>query len=271
MALGGNPVFNSKNYREQTRAAGPAGAAPTTYAQSGMSTQALQDMYSQPSASPMQTGRMTYADVINKTTLTLGLVVIGAVVGWQAPILMLPGAIIGLVLGLVNSFKREPSPVLILLYAAFEGLFLGGLSAFFETKWEGIAVQAVLATFSVFAVTLVLYRSGKYRATPKMTKMFMIAMIGYGLFSLLNFILMLTGVAGGTFGMRSGILGLGIGILAVLLATYALVMDFTSISEGVQRGAPAKMAWAAAFGLTVTLIWLYVEILRILAILRGDD
>lgn len=271
MALGGNPVFNSKNYREQTRAAGPAGAAPTAYAQPGMSPQALQDLYSQPSASPMQTGRLTYNEVINKTALTLGLVVIGAVIGWQAPVLMLPGALVGLVLGLVNSFKREPSPILILLYAGFEGLFLGGLSAFFETKWEGIAVQAVIATFSVFAVTLVLYRSGKYRATPKMTKMFMIAMIGYGLFSLLNFVLMLTGVVSGDFGMRGGALGLGIGALAVLLATYALVMDFTSISEGVRQGAPAKMAWTAAFGLTVTLIWLYVEILRILAILRGDD
>ena len=99
----------------------------------------------------------------------------------------------------------------------------------------------------------------------------MIAMIGYGLFSLLNFGLMMFGVIDGMFGMRSGLLGLGIGVLAVLLATYALVLDFTNISEGVRQGAPAKMAWAAAFGLTVTLIWLYVEILRILAILRGDD
>lgn len=271
MALGGNPVFNSKNYREQTRAAGPTGAASTAYAQQGMSPQALQDLYSQPSASPMQTGRMTFADVINKTTLCLGIVVIGAVIGWQLPGLMLVGAIVGLVLGLVNAFKREPSPILIMLYAGFEGLFLGGISAFFETMYPGIAAQAVLATFSVFAVTLVLYRSGKYRATPKMNKMFMIAMIGYGLFSLLNFVLMLTGVAGGTFGMRSGVLGLAIGAFAVLLATYALVLDFTSISEGVRQGAPAKMAWAGAFGLTVTLIWLYIEILRILAILRGDD
>ena len=271
MALGGNPVFNSKNYREQTRAAGPAGAAPTSYAEPGMSPQALQDLYSQPSASNMQMGRLTYTDVINKTALCLGLVVIGAAIGWQLPALMLVGALVGLVLGLVNSFKREPSPILIMLYAGFEGLFLGGMSAFFEARYPGIAVQAVLATFSVFAVTLVLYRSGKYRATPKMTKMFMIALIGYGLFSLLNFVLMLTGVVGGEFGMRSGGLGLAIGAFAVLLATYALVMDFTSVSEGVRQGAPAKMAWTAAFGLTVTLIWLYVEILRILAILRGDD
>lgn len=266
MALGGNPVFKSKNYREQAR----AGGSSTTNVQP-MSAQALQDMYSQPSASPQQTGRMTYGDVINKTMVTLGLVLIGAAIGWTLPGLMLVGAIVGLVLGLVNAFKRQPSPVLIMLYAGFQGIFLGGLSGFFESMYPGIAVQAVLATFSVFAVTLVLYRSGKYRATPKMTRMFFIAMIGYGVFSLLNFVLMMTGTIDGMFGMRSGLLGLGIGVLAVLLATYALVLDFTNISEGVRQGAPAKMAWSAAFGLTVTLIWLYVEILRILAILRGDD
>jgi uncharacterized YccA/Bax inhibitor family protein len=229
MALGGNPVFKSKNYREQTRAAGATGAASTTYAQP-MSAQALQDLYTQPSASPQDTGRMTYADVINKTMLTLGLVVIGAAIGWQFPSLMLVGALVGLVLGLVNAFKRQPSPILIMLYAGFEGIFLGGLSGVFENMYPGIAVQAVLATFSVFGVTLMLYRSGKYRATPKMTRMFMIAMIGYGLFSLLNFGLMMFGVIDGMFGMRSGLLGLGIGVLAVLLATYALVLDFTNIS-----------------------------------------
>ncbi len=270
MALGGNPVFKSKNYREQTRAAGATGAASTTYAQP-MSAQDLQQMYSQPSASPQETGRMTYADVINKTMLSLGMVLIGAAVGWQLPALMLVGALVGLGLGLVNSFKRQPSPVLIMLYAGFEGLFLGGLSGVFENMYPGIAMQAVLATFSVFAVTLVLYRSGKYRATPKMTRMFMIAMIGYGVFSLLNFGLMMFGAVDGMFGMRSGMLGVGIGVLAVLLATYALVLDFTNISEGVRQGAPAKAAWTAAFGLTVTLVWLYVEILRILAILRGND
>ncbi|MDO5743176.1 MAG: Bax inhibitor-1/YccA family protein [Micrococcaceae bacterium] len=270
MALGGNPVFNSKNYREQTRAGGATGAATTTSAQP-MSAQALQDLYTQPSASPQQTGRMTYADVINKTMLCLGIVLIGAAIGWQLPGLMIVGALVGLVLGLVNAFKRAPSPILIMLYAGFEGLFLGGLSGVFEARYPGIALQAVLATFSVFAVTLVLYRSGKYRATPKMTRMFMIAMIGYGLFSLLNFGLMMFGAIDGMFGLRSGWIGLAIGAFAVLLATYSLVLDFTNISEGVRRGAPARAAWSAAFGLTVTLIWLYVEILRILAILRGND
>ncbi|GAA4374088.1 Bax inhibitor-1/YccA family protein [Paeniglutamicibacter cryotolerans] len=268
MALGGNPVFNSKSYREQT---GPNAATATFHAQPNLSAQELQDLYTKPSAGPQQTGRMTYASVINKTMATFAVLLIGAVIGWQAPGLMIVGAIVGLVLGLVNSFKKQPSPILILLYAGFEGLFVGGLSGYLEAQYPGIAGQAVLATLSVFAVVLVLYRSGKYRATPKMTKMFMAAMIGYVLFSLLNFVLMITGVAGGQFGMRSGLLGIGIGILAVLLATYALVLDFTSISEGVRNGAPEKFSWTAAFGLTVTMVWLYIEILRILAILRGDD
>src|SRR5690606_7783483 len=105
----------------------------------------------------------SYNDVIAKTVMTLGLVLVGAVVGWMMPALMLPGAIVGLVLGLVNSFKREPSPALILLYAAAEGLFLGGISQVFEQMWPGIASQAVLATLCVFAVTLALYASGKVR------------------------------------------------------------------------------------------------------------
>lgn len=269
MATGGNPMFQSKAFREQMR---PAGDSNTQRTVEPMSAQSLQDLYNSPSAGPAQTGRLTYNDVVSKTVLMFGVVVITAAIGWQIPALMLPGVLIGLVLGLVNSFKREPSPVLILLYAAAEGLFLGGLSGVLEGRYPGIAVQAVLATFSVFAVTLALYRSGKYRATPKMTKMFFIAMGAYLVFSLLNLGLMLFGLTDSMFGLRGQfpLLGLGIGIIAVLLATYCLVLDFTQIQRGVEQGAPAKFAWTAAFGLTVTMVWLYVEILRIIAILREN-
>lgn len=271
---GGNPLFNSKTFQSDARG-GTVGfgtaAAQQTVQQNQMSAQQLQDMYNQPAAGPLQTGRMTINDVVAKTLICFALVIIGAAVGWQLPALMLPAVIIGLVLGLVNSFKREVSPVLVALYAAAEGIFLGGISGVFESMYPGIVMQAVLATFSVFAVTLVLYRSGKYRATPRMTKMFMIAMIGYLVFSLLNLVLMLTGAVDGMFGLRSGWIGLAIGALAVLLATYSLVLDFTQIQEAVAHGAPEKFAWRCAFGLTVTMVWLYVEILRILAILRGDD
>ena len=107
--------------------------------------------------------------LVGKTALMLVLVVAGGVVGWSSPGLMIIGAIVGLVLGLVNSFKREPSPVLIMAYALAQGLFLGGISAVFEASYPGIVVQAVLGTFSVFAVMLALYTSGKFRPTPRMT------------------------------------------------------------------------------------------------------
>ncbi|MEG2576923.1 MAG: Bax inhibitor-1/YccA family protein, partial [Glutamicibacter sp.] len=153
-----------------------------------MSADQLQQMYQQPAATSADTGRMTIGTTINKTVLCLALVVVGAAIGWGMPALMLPGALVGFVLGLVNAFKKRPSPVLILLYAAAQGLFLGGLSGFLESRpgLEGIAIQAVLATLCVAGVTLALYRSGKYRMTPKLNKMFMIGMVGLIVFSLLN-------------------------------------------------------------------------------------
>jgi len=143
-----------------------------------------------------------------------------------------------------------------------------------------VAPQAVLGTFCVFAVTLALFKSGKVRATPKAMKFFMIAMLGYLVFSLVNLALMMFGVLDNQWGARGmdisimGIsipLGVLIGLVAIGLAAFSLIMDFTSIEEGVRAGVDARYSWTAAFGLTVTLIWLYVEILRVLAILRGND
>lgn len=281
MALGGNPVFaNNKNFKETPAGyRGPVnGGADTMSAQAQFSAQQLQDLYNKPSAGPAQTGRMTYDDVIMKTVFTLGLVLVGAALGWMIPVLMWPGMIVGLVLGLVNSFKKEPSPALILAYALFEGMFLGGLTGILEQQFPGIAIQAILGTLSVFAVTLVLFRNGKVRATPKMTRFFIIALAGYALFSLLNFGLMMFGVLDNPWGMRGMDIpgtnipfGVVLGLLAIGLAAFSLIVDFTSIEQGVQRGLPTKYSWTAAFGLTVTLVWLYVEILRLLAILRGND
>lgn len=271
MTLSGNPIFGSKSQSEAwgTKSGSPVGFRDTA----NLNADQLNQMYQQPAATSADTGRMTVGDTINKTVFCLVLVVIGAAIGWVIPALALPGALIGFVLGLVNAFKKQPSPPLILLYAAAEGLFLGGLSKYLDNLYSGIAIQAVVGTIAVFGVTLALYRSGKYRMTPKLTKMFFIAMIGMAVFSLLNMVLMLTGAVEGMFGLRSaggGGLGLIIGVLAILLATYALVSDFTMIEELSRQGAPALMAWRGAFGLTMTLIWLYTEILRILAILRGD-
>jgi uncharacterized YccA/Bax inhibitor family protein len=303
MALGGNPIFNGKSFRGATQAPpvpqapygqAPYGQAPygqqpygqapyarQGYGQQPMTNEQLQQMYNQPAAGPADTGRMTFDDVIVKTALCLGAVIVGAAITLTvglglASLLMIVGALGGFVLALVNTFKKQPSPALILAYAGLEGLFLGGLTRILDTQYPGVGLQAVVGTLSVFAVTLVLFKSGKVRATPKAMRFFMIAIAGYALFSLVNLIMMLTGVTQEPFGLRSveifGIpLGVFIGLLAIGLAAFSLIMDFTSIEAGVRSGAPQRFSWTAAFGLTVTLVWLYVEIIRLLAILRGDD
>lgn len=283
MAPGGNPVFNGKNFRSQTRGGSypPQSSASTSTAT--MTPQQLQEMYNQPPAGPADTGRMTFDDVIVKTLGCIGVVLVGAAIPafvfpQFATVLMIFGAIAGLVLGLVNSFKREPVPALILAYAGLEGLFLGGLTMLLESMFPNIALQAVLGTLAVFGVTLALFKSGKVRATPKAMKIFMIAIIGYAVFSLVNVGLMIFGVTSDPWGVRGMDIpgtnipfGVVIGILAIGLAAFSLVIDFTSISVGVKSGAPRRYSWTAAFGLTVTLIWLYVEIIRLLAIIRGND
>lgn len=218
---------------------------------------------------------MTYENTISKTVIMFLIVLAFGAVGWFVPVLMLPGAIVGLVLGLVNAFKKQPSVPLILGYAAAEGLFLGGISGFFESQWPGIVSQAIIGTFAVFGVTLLLFRSGKVRTSPRMTKIVLVAMVGYLVFSLINFGMMMFGATDTMFGMRDitiwGIpLGVIVGLLAVFLAAYSLVMDFELIQNGVQNRVPEKWGWSAAFGLMVTLIWLYVEILRIIAIFRSN-
>jgi uncharacterized YccA/Bax inhibitor family protein len=262
-----NPVFN-KAFGDQQRA-GYGTVAP--------SAEVLEDMYSAPSATPVQTGRMTYDDVVVKTGLTFAVLLVGAVVGWFQPGLAFVGLIVGLVLGLVNAFKREPSPALILAYAGFEGLFVGGISSVFEgmqingNDLNGIVAQAVLATLAVFAVSLWAYRSKRIRVTPKLQRGIMIALGGYLVFSLVNLLFQVFGSSDSAFGFRQGPFGILIGLFAVGLAAFCLILDFDFIEKGVQQGIPTKFAWTAAFGLTVTLVWLYVEILRLLAILRGGE
>ena len=177
-------------------------------------------------------------------------------------------------LALVNIFKREPSPALILAYAVAQGVFLGGISSFFEAMYPGIVTQAVLATFCVVAVTLGLFVSGKVRASARATKVFLVVMIGYLLFSLVNVGLMAFGVNNDPWGLRTSVeiagipLGVILGVLAVLLGAYSLVLDFDFIQKGVQNRVPARYQWTGAFGIMVTIIWLYLEILRLIAILR---
>jgi len=269
-----NPVFermrDSRGYATfgppQGRSAG--GSRTDVPGWSTPSASDLDHLYAQPAATTADTGRMTYDDVIVKTAIVFIGVLVGAAAGWTVPGLFILGVFGGLALGLVNSFKRNPSPALIIGYGLLEGMALGGISHLFEQQYSGIVVQAVLATLSVFGVVLLGFRSGRLRATPRLNKIFFIGIMGYLVFSVVN--LLLISFAGQT-SLRTGGLGLLIGAVAVLLASYSLVMDFEFIKAGLQQGAPARFAWTAAFGLTVTLVWLYLELLRILAILRGDN
>lgn len=228
--------------------------------------------YSEPTYSePIPAGqRLTMNDVLVKTAINLGLVVVGAVVAWYVPMLMLLGLLGGLVLGLVNSFKQKVSPILVMAYALMEGMMLGGLSALVNLRYPGTAIQAVLATIVVAGVTLALFANGKIRTTPKLNKIFMIgalSYLGYGLVSMLT-----AGIFGFSLNSMSigGIpLGLPIALIAVAMATYSLLIDYTTTAEAVDAGLPQSESWRLAFGLTASLVWLYVEILRVLMYLAS--
>ncbi|QDZ14890.1 Bax inhibitor-1/YccA family protein [Humibacter ginsenosidimutans] len=284
MALS-NPAFSRNPAFKPNNPVDGANVAATATETNALATaEGIQSLYEAPAATSSDTGRMTYEDTVVKTVLLFAVILATAVVGWFFPVLTFPGAIVGFVLGLVNSFKRKPSPALILLYGAAQGLFIGGISALFENLWQGVVIQAVLATLAVFAVTLILFANGKVRASARATKVFLVALIGYALFGIVNLVVMMFGgfssaTTGGPFGIYSMHipwlfnipLGVIIGVLAVIMAAYSLVLDFDFIQNGVKNRAPRVMGWYGAFGLAVTLIWLYVEFLRLFAIIAGGS
>ncbi|MGQ0744441.1 MAG: Bax inhibitor-1/YccA family protein [Acidimicrobiales bacterium] len=231
----------------------------------------LEMAYLSPSASSRHTGRMTVEDATNKTGILLAAALASGAVTWSLGLgaLALPAALVGLVLGLYISFKQVTNPGPIIAYAVVEGVFLGGISQFFNQAYPGIVVQAVVGTSAVTAVMLGLYRSGKIRVTPQFTRMVMGATIGFFVLMMIN--LVVGFFTDGGLGLREGPLGILVGVVAIGLAAFNLVLDFDLIAEGARQGIPARYSWLAAFGLMVTLVWLYVEILRLLAILRGDD
>ena len=261
-----NPAFSTNPAFQNN---GQAATASTVSAEN------LEQMYQAPSATSVDTDRMTIEDTINKSAISFALLVVGAVIGWMVPGLALPAAIVGFVLALVNIFKKKPSPALILSYAGVQGLFVGGISAVFESIYPGIVIQAVIGTLAVVGVTLALFASGKIRASAKATKVFLIAMFGYLAYSLVNVVLMWTGVTNSAFGLSSDVkifgipLGVLIGVLVVIMGAYSLVLDFDFIQRGVKNRAPRIYGWSGAFGIMVTVIWLYLEILRLLAIARN--
>lgn len=239
----------------------------------------LQQAYQAPSADAVDRGRMTYDDALMKTGISFLVLLLGAAPAWYLTLLnptiamvsFIGSAVIAFILAMVNSFSKTIRPALILGYAFMEGVSLGILSAFMEFVYPGIVAQAFIATLVVTGITLVLFASGKVRNSPKLAKITLIGIIALLVTRLLNAVLV-------AFGLMSSIdtmtvmgipLGIVVSVIAIVLAVMALIGDFDMVKQGVERGVPAKFAWYCAFGIMVTVVWMYTEMLRILAILAS--
>jgi uncharacterized YccA/Bax inhibitor family protein len=227
-----------------------------------------------PVSAAQDTGVMTMQGTVDKTAILLAVVVFAAIWPWRLffesrnPELLLPwlgiGAIGGFVVAMLTIFKKTWAPATAPIYAACEGLVLGSTSALFELRYPGIVLRAVALTFGVLLTLLVAYRSGAIRATPGFRRGVIAATGAIVLVYLGSFVLGLFGVNLG-FLNSSSPLGIGISLVVVGIAALNLVLDFDFIEQGAKAGAPKYMEWYGAFGLLVTLVWLYLEILRLLS------
>jgi len=276
-----NPILNSsdtfngkaaQDYGHQTYAAGgqgyqsygqvpppPPGSDPATWAYP---------------TGPSIEERMTIDSVVSRTAITLGLVILTAAAVWAflpeqySSTAWIGGALAGAGLGIYLSFKRTVSPPLILLYAVVQGFFLGAASEAFNLIWPGIVVQAVAGTMAAAVATLAAYKFFNIQVSDRFRKFVVIAGLGFFVIVFFDFILSLFGFEVGFNGY--GPLGLAMSFIGLALGIFYLILDFDMIERGVAVGAPESESWRAAFGLTATLIFIYIEMLRILAILRGD-
>ena len=205
---------------------------------------------------------MTMDDVVTKTGITFLVTVLAAAATWA----LLP---VETALGLVISFKQITNPAAILAYAAIEGVFLGAISEVFEGVYPGIVFQAIAGTFGVFAGMLVVYKTGAIKVTPKLTRWIVGAMFGVLALVLVNLVVGFF-VPGG-LGLRDGgTLSIIFSLVVIGVAAFTLLLDFDMADEAIRRGAPAKFAWYISFGLLLTVVWLYLEILRLLSYLQSD-
>ncbi|MFI1758162.1 Bax inhibitor-1/YccA family protein [Streptomyces sp. NPDC020571] len=303
-----NPVFSRRGFSRDNgyagfnaapQAGGPAvatqanpyaqGAQGNPYAQPSAGNPYAQNPYAQqdlqygtPPQAPATTGRMTMDDVVIRTASTLGVLVVTAALAWALlPVddaninrsygIGIGAALIGMVLALVQSFKRKPTPALILLYAAFEGVFLGVVSSVVDNRIaDGAAMQAVIGTMAVFAGVLIAYKAGWIRVNRRFYGFVMAAALGFVILMMVNLLFAVFG-GGDGLGFRSGALGVVFGIVGIILGACFLALDFKQVEDGLAYGAPREEAWFAAFGLTLTLVWIYLEFLRLIAILNSND
>jgi uncharacterized YccA/Bax inhibitor family protein len=279
-----NPVFarseefnraSSNSYGNQTYAAGgssypgygDAGTDPSTW---GTGTPGQVDQ-----------GRMTVDSVVQKTAISVALVFVAAFATWwwigdvssnadlgQVYLLSMLGAGGAFLLSLVNSFKRVISPALVMAFALAEGVALGAISALFEAQYPGIVMSAVLGTFAAFIGTLAAYKFLDIKVGDKFRRGVIAGMFGMVGLGLLSLVLSFFGIQSPLYG--SGPIGFLFALAGLVLGVFMLILDFDFVENGVAAGLPERESWRAAFGLTVSLVWIYTHLLRILAIMRGD-
>jgi uncharacterized YccA/Bax inhibitor family protein len=269
-----NPVLSRLGQAAQReRSAGSGAYGPAGYADQG---QPYPTAAGYPTSAPA-VRPMTIDDVVIKTVVLLGITGISAIVAWNTIPDSLSGlawggaAVVGLVLGFIISFSRMANPALVVVYAVVEGIFVGMISKTYQEflGYDGIILQAVVATFGVFFLMAVLYRARVIRATPKFTRGLIAVMGGLFAVMLINIVLSLFGV---NTGLRdNGPLGYIFSLVCIVVAALSFILSFNEIEEGVRMGLPARYSWTAAFGILVSLIWLYLEVLRLLSFLQGDD
>ena len=280
-----NPVFSRRGFSRDNGYAGfnaaPQAGGPAV-GTAGANPYATNPYAPQQGAPQARGGAMTIDDVVTRTAITLGTVVLGAALAWALlPVdeanlgksygIAIGAALVAFVLSLIQSFKRKPVPALIVSYAAFEGVFLGVISSAVSTYiGPGVVMQAVLGTMCVFAGVLLAYKMRWIRVTRRFYGFVMAAAMGFMLLMVVN---LLFGVFGGGdgLGFRSGGLGILFGVIGIILGACFLALDFKQVEDGIAFGAPREESWLAAFGLTMTLVWIYMEMLRIFQILSGDD
>ncbi|MFJ7592674.1 Bax inhibitor-1/YccA family protein [Streptomyces sp. NPDC097617] len=278
-----NPVFSRRGFsRDNGGYAGfdaqPQQAGTNPYATNPYATDPTTGM---PQA-PARANVMTMDDVVSRTAMTLGTLIVTATLSWVLlPVdpanlgmsygIAIGAALVAFVFAIIQSFKSKPVPALILAYAAFEGVFLGVISAAVSTYLgPGVVMQAVMGTMCVFAAVLFAYKMRWIRVTRRFYGFVMAATLGFILLMLVNTLFAVFG-GGDGLGFRSGGLGLLFGAIGVILGACFLALDFKQVEDGITYGAPREESWLAAFALTMTLVWIYVEMLRIFSILSGDD
>lgn len=295
-----NPVFNRIDKEAQQYAGfnqapqqghgapGPQGQPqmPMGYpgASETMSPEQLDQMYRQTPAGPAQTGRLTLDDVVMKSMSLFAIVLAVAAGTWffvsgttdpqtgQAPLAMpiwLLGMFGSLALSFVIGFSKKVNVPLILVHAVLQGLFIGAVSFTFNEMWPGVVTSAVVATMGTFAGMFIAWKVGFIKVTSKSRRIFGMMAMGYLVFLLINIGASFLGFGDG-WGIYGGPLGIIVSLLGVGLASYSLAVDFDSIDRGINAGAPEKYSWLMGHGLVASLVWLYIEFLRLFAILQND-